>query len=110
MKKLILIILTIFLMGCTKLEEPDINKLMQENEYIIVDVRTEAEYNLSHLVGAINIPVDEITENINLDKEKLILVYCKSGMRSEKASSILENLGYKTFDLGAYASIDLPKE
>jgi len=44
MKKLLLVIMTLFLMGCAKTQEPDIKTLMQENEYIIVDVRTESEY------------------------------------------------------------------
>lgn len=110
MKKIFLLLIIIFLIGCTKIEKPDLNKLMKENEYVIIDVRTEAEYQSSHLVGAINIPVDDIDESIDLDKEKLIFVYCKSGNRSKTASIKLENLGYKTYDLGALENINLPKE
>ncbi|MBQ6687168.1 MAG: rhodanese-like domain-containing protein [Bacilli bacterium] len=110
MKKILLILIIFILVGCTKIEEPDLNKLMHENDHIIVDVRTPAEYESLHLVGAINIPFDEIDEDVDLDKEKLIFVYCKSGNRSKIASDILENLGYKTYDLGAISNIDLPKE
>lgn len=110
MKKILIIILTFFLLGCTKVEEPNINKLMEENEYVIIDVRTDAEYQEAHVIGAINIPVDEIDEKIEISKDKLIFVYCRSGSRSKTASTILENLGYKTYDLGAIDSIDLPKE
>ena len=79
-------------------------------KYIIVDVRTKDEYDEGHLVGAINIPYDEIDENVELDKEKLILVYCKSGNRSAVAYNMLINLGFNVYDMGAYIEIDLPKE
>lgn len=110
MKKIVLLVLIIILLGCTKIEEPDLKKLMAETSHIILDVRTNAEYNYEHVVGAINIPVDEITEDINLDKEKLIFVYCKSGNRSKIAYDKLKSLGYNVFDLGAFSSIDLEKE
>jgi len=110
MKKLLLVIMTLFLMGCAKTQEPDIKTLMQENEYIIVDVRTESEYEELHIVDSINIPYDEIDENVNLEKDKIIFVYCKSGNRSGIAYNILSDLGYTVYDLGAFSSIKLPKE
>jgi len=110
MKKVLLILSCIFLFGCTKAEETDYKEIMKKNKYTIVDVRSEAEYNQTHIVGAINIPIDTINEDMELDKDKVIFVYCKSGNRSKKASSILEDLGYKTYDLGSIYSIDLPKE
>ena len=55
---------------------------------------------------AINIPVDNIVENANkLDKNKTIIVYCKSGKRSASAYTTLKGLGFKVYDLGAYESI-----
>lgn len=110
MKKLLLILGCLFICGCTKVEETDYKEIMQKNEHIIVDVRTEEEYNETHIENAINIPVDTINEKIELDKDKLVFVYCKSGNRSKRASAILENLGYKTYDLGSIYDIDLPKE
>ena len=110
MKKILLVISCFILFGCTKVEETDYKEIMQKSDYVIVDVRTIEEYDQLHVVGAINIPVDEIDENINLDKDKLIFVYCKSGNRSSIASKKLENLGYKTYDLGSIYDIDLPKE
>ena len=99
----------LLLCGCGS-NEIDYKKLMSENEYVIIDVRTKEEYNSSHLVGAINIPYDQIDESINLDKENIILVYCMSGMRSNKAFFALKNLGYEVYDLGAFSEIDLPKQ
>jgi len=110
MKKILLILFCFILFGCTKVEETDYKEIMQKSDHIIVDVRTEEEYEINHIINAINIPVDNINEEIELDKDKLIFVYCKSGNRSSIASKKLENLGYKTYDLGSIYDIDLPKE
>lgn len=83
---------------------------MKEKEYVIVDVRTKEEYNESHIKDAINIPYDEIDENIEIDKDKVIFVYCKSGNRSGIAYNTLKSLGYTVYDLGAFNNIDLEKE
>lgn len=108
-KVLIMLVLSLLLTGCNDLNN-NFETIMKENEYIIIDVRTEDEYNESHLVGSINIPYDEIDQNTNLDKEKLIFVYCKSGNRSSIALKNLSNLGYNVYNLGSYSEIDMPKE
>lgn len=108
MKKL-LIIISIFLILCGCGKTNNIEEIMKNNEYIIVDVRTTEEYKEGHLVGAINIPYDEI-DTANLDKNKVIFVYCRSGNRSGIAYEKLINLGYNVYDLGAFEKIDLPKE
>jgi len=111
MKKIItILIMTLLLCGCGKSNNEKMKELMAENEYIIVDVRTKEEYSSGHIKDAINIPYDEINEETELDKTKLIFVYCKSGNRSKYAYEILKNLGYETYDLGAYEDIDLEKE
>ena len=73
-------------------------KIMSEqSDYIILDVRTPSEFEAKHIVGAINIPNEEIgkEELPQLpDKEQLILVYCRSGNRSKQASQKLVDLGY----------------
>lgn len=69
----------------------------EESNYIILDVRTEEEYNDKHIANAINIPNEAIgKEEIPelQDKEQLILVYCRSGNRSKQASQKLADLGY----------------
>lgn len=111
MRKIIIIFMLIFiLVGCTNTSKVDIEKLMQKNEYIIIDVRTEAEYNESHIVDSINIPYDSLNESLNISKDNIIFVYCKSGNRSQIAYKTLTNLGYTVYDLGAFSEIDLPKE
>ena len=76
----------------------EIKTIMEENEnYIILDVRTTEEYNEGHIPNAICIPNETIDESIIEqlpDKEQLILIYCRSGNRSKQATQKLQNLGY----------------
>lgn len=68
-----------------------------EEDYIILDVRTQAEYDEGHIPGAILLPHDTVTdmaEGLLPDKDQLILVYCRSGNRSKQASEALTQLGY----------------
>ncbi len=69
----------------------------QENGYIILDVRTPAEFAEKHIPNAINIPNETIgTDEISAlpDKDQLIMVYCRSGRRSKEAAEKLVKLGY----------------
>lgn len=81
-------------------------EIMEDSkDYIILDVRSEWEFERGHIEGAINIPNEEIghAEELALlpDKEKMILVYCRSGNRSKQAASKLAILGYKNiFEFG----------
>lgn len=68
-----------------------------ESDYIILDVRRPDEFSAGHIPNAVNIPnesigADEIDELP--DKDRLILVYCRSGNRSKQASEKLVRLGY----------------
>ena len=68
-----------------------------EQDYIILDTRTQEEYDEGHIPGAIVISHEEIKEKaeaILTDKNQLILVYCRSGRRSKLASEDLVELGY----------------
>jgi rhodanese-related sulfurtransferase len=68
-----------------------------EEGYIILDVRTQEEYDQGHIPGAIVISYEEIeekAEEVLMDKDQLILVYCRSGRRSKIAAEALVELGY----------------
>ena len=68
-----------------------------EAGYIILDVRTQEEYDEGHIPGAVVISHEEIAEKaeeVLTDKEQLILVYCRSGRRSKIAAEALAELGY----------------
>ena len=71
--------------------------MAQEENYIILDVRTPSEYSIGHIPNAILIPNETIgTEELPQlpDKSQLILVYCRSGNRSKQAAEKLVKLGY----------------
>ena len=68
-----------------------------ESGYIIIDARTQEEYDDGHIHGAILIPEYEIADRAEKelpDKNQLILVYCRSGRRSKIAAEELVKLGY----------------
>ena len=68
-----------------------------ETGYVILDVRTQEEFDSGHVPGAILIPDYEIKEKapqVLTDKNQKILVYCRSGRRSKLACEELVNLGY----------------
>ena len=68
-----------------------------ESGYIIIDARTQEEYDQGHIPGAIMIPEYEIADRAEKelpDKDRLILVYCRSGRRSKIAAEELVKLGY----------------
>lgn len=109
-KVIVLLAFVIVLCGCQKKEEPSYKELMNMKEYVILDVRTKEEYESGHIKEAINIPYDTINENTNLDKNKNIFVYCRSGSRSKMAYDTLKKLGYTVYDLGAFDNIELIKE
>ena len=109
MKKLLPIFITaLLLVGCAAPTEREVSyrqitmdeavAMMEEEEgYIILDVRTAAEFDEKHIPGAINIPNETIGAEVIPelpDKDQLILVYCRSGNRSKQASEKLMKLGY----------------
>ena len=124
MKKLLMILITaLFLVGCAASVEQETHYrqitmdeavaiMEEEKNYIILDVRTAAEFNEKHIPGAINIPNETIgTDTIPElpDQEQLILVYCRSGNRSKQASEKLVKLGYtNVVEIGGI--IDWPGE
>ena len=93
--------------GYATISEDEAVAMMSENSATLVDVRTAREYADGHIPGAINIPVETIGSVKpaglqGVDENASIIVYCRTGVRSEHASNMLLNLGYKhVFDLGA---------
>ncbi len=68
-----------------------------ESDYVVLDVRTPEEYADGHIKGSMLIPYNEIGERAEdelPEKDKLILVYCRSGRRSKIAAQALAELGY----------------
>lgn len=77
-------------------------KLISDNNYKFLDVRTDAEYSNGHIRDSIHIPLQEIQSRIS-EIEKLknikIIVYCKSGARSSMASKTLLKEGFDVSNL-----------
>lgn len=75
---------------------PKVNfKILVEEGAIILDVRTREEFQSGHIKGALNIPVQNLSEKTNkLDTNKVVITCCASGMRSASAKSILKSKGY----------------
>jgi rhodanese-related sulfurtransferase len=72
----------------------------------LLDVRSPAEFGAGHLNGARNVPVQELSSRIAElgAKDRPIVVYCASGMRSASAKSTLKRAGFQAVhDLGAMA-------
>lgn len=116
MKKIALFLSVIFaLSACTsggsvtKIDAQEALDMMNSEVVIIVDVRTQEEFDAGHIENAILIPNESITiDPVELsDKEAIILVYCRSGNRSAQASQKLVDLGYQNvYDFGGI--IDWP--
>lgn len=120
MKKLLIITLCIFLLsGCGETKNTDSSdgsvNYMEAKEKIIndgailLDVRTKDEYNEKHIDGASLLPLDKIDidsiSQIVSEKDTPIIVYCRSGNRSQQAREKLIALGYsKVYDLGAMSN------
>ena len=111
MKKWIILLLSVMMIaGCGQEKEKDreavyMNITAQEakvimdsqEDYTILDVRTQEEYDQGHIPGAILIPdyeIEEKAEQVLRDKDQLLLVYCRSGRRSKLAAEDLVKLGY----------------
>lgn len=76
----------------------------------IIDVRTVEEFSAGHIDGAINIPVDQIGQQLSgvkgLKPGSTVLVYCRSGRRSAAAAQILQQRGYQhVLDGGAIENL-----
>lgn len=78
-------------------------------DVILVDVRSEIEFANGHLEGALNLPVDNLRENLSsLDKNKEIIVYCQVGIRGYIAERILRQNGFKSRNLtGGYKTMSM---
>ena len=66
------------------------------DEFIVIDVRTLEEFELGHIEDSSNIEWQEISSIAdNINKDQKIYLYCRSGRRSQNATNILIDLGYK---------------
>jgi phage shock protein E len=77
-------------------EKPDFKKLVKEGA-IMIDVRSSGEFSSGHAKGCINIPLDRINDvSKKYAKSDVLIVCCRSGMRSGSAKSQLTAMGFKS--------------
>lgn len=127
-----LIFFSIFLFGCTmnskdnintdivNLDSIDaidlINNNINNNNFVIIDLRTNQEFLSGHIKNAINIDYYDPnfkSELDSLDKNKEYLIYCRSGSRSRNSIPVLQDLGFtKIYHLNGglieWTSVNLP--
>jgi phage shock protein E len=75
------------------------DELGQGKKILVIDVRTPQEFECGHVLGAVNVPVDEIAQKIGemkLAKDTTIVTICEHGGRSSRAAIELQKMGYKT--------------
>lgn len=85
----------------------DFKELLKQGA-LIIDVRTPTEFASGHIKGAINIPVDQLSKNLQKlqDKNRPIITCCASGMRSASARGILTSKGYtQVFNGGGWTAL-----
>lgn len=87
-----------------KIDAAEAKKMMEAGGVTVVDVRTPEEFAEGHVPGAINIPNEIITTEaakVLTDKDATLLIYCRSGNRSDQAARVLQGLGYtRIYDFG----------
>lgn len=81
-----------------KIQALEVKKRLDNKEkLLLVDVRTKEEYNQGHIPSSVVLPLNQFpkkAEKTFKDKDKEIIVYCRSGGRSRQAAKILKNLGF----------------
>ena len=95
-----------------KISAEEAYEMMASQEVVVVDVRTQEEYDGGHIENAVLVPNESIGSEMPEtlpDKEATLLVYCRSGRRSKDAAEKLLKLGYQSvYDFGGV--IDWPYE
>lgn len=95
---------------CEIVQYYEIDDLVEKGE-LLIDVRTEYDYSISPIEGAINIPLDSLRNNLDkLPKDKTIYVHCIVGLRGYLACRILSQYGFKCKNLdGGYLTYESAK-
>ena len=84
--------------GVDSITATEAQKLLDDKQYVFLDVRTDSEHMNAHIPGSKHVPLNTISEN-NKDlfeiKNKKIIAYCRSGNRSLTATKMLSTYGFE---------------
>lgn len=85
-------------------------EILKKEDALVVDVRSEWEFNEGHIKNALNIPLDEIPARLNEFRniKGPVILYCRSGNRSGMAVNILKQAGLTNVFNGG-SIVDLQK-
>ncbi len=106
---LILIIISIVILisrSFKNLKKTNNIKEFIDNNAVIIDVRSESEFNSGNLEGSVNVPLKDLMYRINeFDKEKKYITVCTVGMRAESAKKFFKKRGYQVVNGGRWSNL-----
>lgn len=79
---------------------------MIHNGAVVIDVRSHSEFRYSHAKGSKNIPLDALKNKVKGLEGKVVILVCRSGVRAERAKSILNGFGIDAVNAGAWQNVD----
>ena len=110
----LLFLVFLLFFGCNMASKKDtINKkelisVLKQDSVKIIDVRTKEEYEEAHIPNAINYPIESLEDSlIHLDKSEKIIVVCRTGNKSRKATKLLLDNGFeRVYDAGKWQNTE----
>ena len=77
-----------------------------DNNAVIIDVRSESEFNSGNLEGSVNVPLKDLMYRVNeFEKEKKYITVCTVGMRAESAKKFFKKRGYQVLNGGRWSNL-----
>ena len=73
----------------------EVDRYAFKNEYVIIDIRSPAEYRERHIKGAVCLPYERVHQQVYLLRHRTLILYCDRGGLSLKAANELNELGYQ---------------
>lgn len=88
-----------------RVDGAEARRLVEEERALLLDVRTDGEWQSRHVDGATHIPVQELAARLTeVPEDRPVVVYCASGVRSARAVEMLREGGREAFDLGSMSA------
>ena len=106
---LILIIISIVILisrSFNNLKKRNNIKEFIDDNAVIIDVRSESEFNSGNLEGSVNVPLKDLMYRVNeFEKEKKYITVCTVGMRAESAKKFFKKRGYQVLNGGRWSNL-----